>query len=94
MALRWRSVGGGSGGKALVMSDHVPPGRGADDEAIEEPENSTVDDWLGQQVDADAELADELLEETGGDAEEAERRFRQRSHEDRPDRLPTEHRRT
>jgi hypothetical protein len=75
------------------MSDHEPRSSGADDET-EEPANSTVDDWLGQQVDADAELADELLEETSGDAEEAERRFRQRSHEDRPDRLPTEERRT
>ncbi|HKH04534.1 MAG TPA: hypothetical protein VKA65_05180, partial [Acidimicrobiales bacterium] len=59
-----------------------------------EPENSTVDDWLGQQVERDDELADELMEETGGDVEEAERRFEERSHEDRPDRLPTEERRT
>jgi hypothetical protein len=62
--------------------------------AIQEPENSTVDDWLGQQVERDDELADELMEETGGDMEEAERRFEERSHEDRPDRLPTEERRT
>jgi hypothetical protein len=62
--------------------------------AIQEPENSTVDDWLGQQVERDDELADELMEETGGDVEEAERRFEERSHEDRPDRLPTEERRT
>jgi hypothetical protein len=61
---------------------------------IEEPLNSTVDDWLGQQVDEDAELVDDLLDETGGDADEAERRFEQRTHEDRPDRLPTEDRRT
>jgi hypothetical protein len=65
-----------------------------DDGTIEEPPNSTVDDWLGQQVDKDAELADELVEETGGDLAEAERRFEERSHEDRPDRLPTEERRT
>jgi hypothetical protein len=77
------------------MGDHEPHHhRAADDGTVEEPPDSTVDDWLGQQVDADAELADELLEETGGDADEAERRFRQRSHEDRPDRLPTEERRT
>jgi hypothetical protein len=61
---------------------------------IVEPPNSTVDDWLGQQVNADQEEVDELLEETGGDVEEAERRFPERSHEDRPDRLPTEERRT
>lgn len=61
---------------------------------IVEPPDSTVDDWLGQQVSADEEVVDELLEETGGDVEEAERRFGERSHEDRPDRLPTEERRT
>ncbi len=61
---------------------------------IVEPPNSTVDDWLGQQASADEEEVDELLDETGGDVEEAERRFPERSHEDRPDRLPTEERRT
>ena len=61
---------------------------------IVEPPNSTVDDWLGQQESKDEELVDELLEETGGDVEEAEKKFEERSHEDRPDRLPTEERRT
>lgn len=61
---------------------------------IEEPPNSTVDDWLGQQVGKDDEMVDELLEETGGDVEEAQRRFTERSHQNRPDRLPTEKRRT
>jgi hypothetical protein len=65
-----------------------------DDGEIVEPPNSTVDDWLGQQVSEDEEGVDELLDETGGDVEEAERRFPERSHEDRPDRLPTEERRT
>ncbi|HEX8803005.1 MAG TPA: hypothetical protein VF743_02390 [Acidimicrobiales bacterium] len=65
-----------------------------DEGAIREPPNSTVDDWLGQQVDADAELAEELLDETEGDPEEAERRFAERTHVDRPDHLPTEERRT
>ena len=64
------------------------------DGGIAEPENSTVDDWLGQQAGKDDELVDELLDETGGDVEEAERRFEERSNEDRPDRLPTEERRT
>jgi hypothetical protein len=59
---------------------------------IVEPPNSTVDDWLGQQVADDDREVDELLDETDGDVEEAERRFT--SHEDRPDRLPTEERRT
>jgi len=61
---------------------------------VVEPPNSTVDDWLGQQVDKDEEEVDKLLEETGGDVAEAEKRFPERSHEDRPDRLPTEERRT
>ncbi|MDD9370337.1 MAG: hypothetical protein PV358_09510 [Acidimicrobiales bacterium] len=61
---------------------------------IVEPPNSTVDDWLGQQVSKDEDEVDELLEETGGDVEEAERRFPEVSHEDRPDSLPTEERRT
>jgi hypothetical protein len=65
-----------------------------DDGEIVEPPYSTVDDWLGQQVSEDEEEVDELLDETGGDVEEAERRFPERSHEDRPDRLPTEERRT
>jgi hypothetical protein len=61
---------------------------------IVEPDNSTVDDWIGQQASEDDELVDELLEETGGDVEEAERKFESESNEDRPDRLPTEERRT
>jgi hypothetical protein len=61
---------------------------------IVEPDNSTVDDWLGQQASEDDELVDELLDETGGDADEAEKRFEEKSHEDRPDRLPTDERRT
>jgi hypothetical protein len=72
------------------MSD---PEQTPDDDQITEPPNSTVDDWLGQQVNADEEVVDDLLDETGGDVEEAERRFPERSHEDRPDRLPTEERR-
>lgn len=61
---------------------------------IVEPPNSTVDDWIGQQASKDDEEVDKLLEETDGDVDEAERRFEERSHEDRPDRLPTEERRT
>lgn len=61
---------------------------------ITEPPNSTVDDWLGQQASEDEEEVERLLDETGGDVDEAERRFPERSHEDRPDQLPTEDRRT
>jgi hypothetical protein len=38
------------------------------------------DKSLGQAVDQDGELAEELLEESGGDTEEAERRFEEESH--------------
>ncbi|HZM29719.1 MAG TPA: hypothetical protein VFB77_04470 [Acidimicrobiales bacterium] len=72
----------------------MAPVRRNDEDEIVEPPNSTVDDWLGQQAARDDEEVDELLEETGGDIDEAERRFPERSHEDRPDRLPTEERRT
>lgn len=64
------------------------------DREIVEPPNSTVDDWLGQQVDKDADLAEDVVEEADGDLEEAEERFDERSNEDRPDSLPTEQRRT
>jgi hypothetical protein len=72
----------------------MAPARRNDEGEIVEPPNSTIDDWLGQQVSEDEEEVDELLEETGGDVDEAERRFPERSHEDRPDRLPTGDRRT
>jgi hypothetical protein len=38
-----------------------------------EPPNSTVDDWLGQQVNRDAEAVDRALAEAGGDAAKAEK---------------------
>lgn len=58
----------------------------ARDRQIEEPPNSTVEDWHGQKVDDDMELADELMEETGGDEAEAEKRFRERSAANDPER--------
>ena len=43
---------------------------------VEEPtEDSTVDDWFGQNVARDQELADELTAEEGGDLDAAEDRF-------------------
>lgn len=44
-------------------------------EKIQEPENSTVDDWFGQNVARDQDLADRLVEEEGGDTDAAEERF-------------------
>ena len=46
-------------------------------EEIVEPGNSTVDDWFGQNVARDQEVADRVVAETGGDMNEAERRFEQ-----------------
>ena len=43
---------------------------------VEEPkEHSTVDDWFGQNVARDQELADEIVAEEGGDLDAAEARF-------------------
>ena len=43
---------------------------------VEEPkEDSTVDDWFGQNVARDQELADEIVAEEGGDLDAAEDRF-------------------
>ena len=50
-----------------------------------EPENSTVEDWMGQEVNADQELADKLVEETGGDMAAAEEKFEQQSAGAEPD---------
>jgi hypothetical protein len=44
------------------------------DEEITEPENSTVDDWFGQNVDRDAEVADRIAEQEPDD-EAAQERF-------------------
>jgi hypothetical protein len=49
----------------------------ADDNEITEPENSTVDDWFGQNVARDQDLADQLVAEEGGDTAAAEERFEQ-----------------
>jgi hypothetical protein len=47
--------------------------------SLREPENSTVDDWLGQRVGRDEERAERLLEQTGGDEAAAEERFDEQS---------------
>ncbi len=60
---------------------------------IKEPPNSTVDDWLGQRVDRDADKAERVLEETG-DVEQAEEVFEETAEKHRPEDLPTEERRT
>ena len=63
------------------------------DDQITEPENSTVDDWIGQRVQRDEERAEQIAAETD-DPAEAERRFEQVNEDERPGDLPTEERRT
>ena len=45
------------------------------DTPYQEPENSTVDDWHGQELARAEERADRLVDEAGGDTDEAEARF-------------------
>jgi hypothetical protein len=52
----------------------VPTDQDDADREIREPENSTVEDWMGQSIQRDTDLAEELVEETGSE-EEAEQRF-------------------
>jgi hypothetical protein len=53
---------------------------------IVEPPNSTVRDWHGQKVSDDEEMIDEVLEETGGDVDAAERAFDEHSADKDPER--------
>lgn len=46
-----------------------------DQDPLQEPENSTVDDWHGQEVGRMEDRADQAVDDAGGDMEEAERRF-------------------
>jgi hypothetical protein len=65
------------------------------DGEIVEPDNSTVDDWMGQEVNRDQELAEQVLEEAGGDLDKAEKLFEERSAGNQPDaveHLPTDQR--
>jgi hypothetical protein len=78
--------------KKQARHEQRDPGREPGE--VTEPPDSTVDDWLGQQVSRDGEVVDDLLDETEDNVDEAERRFPGRSHEDLPDRLPTEKRGT
>jgi hypothetical protein len=55
---------------------------------IVEPPNSTVHDWMGQEVPKDEKIADEALEEAGGDMTKAETLFNQRSHINDPEVVP------
>ncbi len=49
------------------------------DDQIREPDNSTVDDWFGQNVARDQEVADRVAAEEG-DAGSAEEEFERQAH--------------
>ncbi len=49
------------------------------DEEVQEPDNSTVDDWFGQNVARDQDVADEAMKEAGGDTEKAEKLYEERA---------------
>ena len=44
-------------------------------EEVVEPENSTVDDWFGQNVARDQDVADAAMDEADGDADKAQEIF-------------------
>jgi hypothetical protein len=56
------------------QSERVQP-----DDPYTEPDNARTDEWFGQSVDRDAELADQLANQEGGDRKAAEDEFRRRS---------------
>jgi len=45
---------------------------------FQEPPNSTVGDWFGQEADKDAAAAEQALAEAGGDAAKAEKIFEEK----------------
>lgn len=51
----------------------------SDKDPYTEPDNSTVSNWEGQEVNKDMDLVDKLVEEEGGDLEAAEKRFEKES---------------
>jgi hypothetical protein len=55
------------------------------DKKITEPDNSTVDDWFGQNVARDADTADEIAQEHGTGAEAQERFDREAKGKERYD---------
>jgi hypothetical protein len=56
------------------QSERVQP-----DDPYTEPDNARTDEWFGQSVDRDAELAAQLVRQKGGDRQAAEAEFGQRA---------------
>lgn len=61
------------------MSEHGTDTPTGTDPDAKYDEPGYEDKSIGQAVEQDEELVDELLEETGGDVEEAEKRFEEES---------------
>ncbi|MDQ6698071.1 MAG: hypothetical protein M3Z46_11515 [Actinomycetota bacterium] len=49
------------------------------DDEVREPDNSTVDDWFGQNVARDQDVADEAMDEARGDEKKAEQLYQERA---------------
>lgn len=45
------------------------------DDALKEDESGAVDDWMGQEIERDTEVAERAVDEAGGDMDEAEKKF-------------------
>jgi hypothetical protein len=54
------------------------PEQSASDEIVE-PENSTVDDWFGQNAARDEDVADRAMADAAGDPAKAEQLFEERA---------------
>lgn len=63
----------------MVNEDTHPTEPEGSEGEVKEPENSTVDDWFGQNVARDQDVADEALAEAGGDEEVAEEIYDERA---------------
>ena len=59
------------------MNDRSQPEEGP----YQEPENSTVDDWHGQELARQQERADRMVDEADGDVDEAQARFAETENE-------------
>lgn len=66
-------------------TDREPGGTEGED-LIVEPENSTVEDWFGQDAERDRQAAEEALAEAGRDEERAEELFEEQRPEHQADR--------
>jgi hypothetical protein len=64
---------------ATRPEDRTPSDPTATGDPRREGDNAVVEEWFGQSASRDAELADELVAEEGGDLSAAEKRFREQS---------------